>query len=74
MCMYLVINYMYGYLYYTGRMLRENKVLTLLGLKECVLGPKNLSELLSAVGMNTTLISLDLSGNTFNDQSITSLG
>ena len=55
-------------------MLKENKVLTSLRLWGCGLGPHGVSEVLSAVGMNTTLTSLDLSENKFNDQSIASLG
>ena len=55
-------------------MLRENKVLTILGLQFCELDPKGLCEVFSAVEMNTTLTSLDLSENTIDDQSITSLG
>ena len=70
MCMYLVSNYMY----YTGTMLRANKVLTSLVLWECELSPGDLCVVLSAVGMNTTLTSLDLSFNKFDDQSIASLG
>ena len=62
------------YLYYTGTMLRENKVLTSLGLRDCGLGPHGVSEVFRADGMNTTLTSLDLSENTFDDQSIASLG
>ena len=55
-------------------MLRENKVLTSLRLWGCELGPGDLCAVLSAVGMNTTLTSLDLSLNKFDDQSIASLG
>ena len=55
-------------------MLRENTVLTSLGLDSCGLGPGDLCVVLSAVGMNTTLTSLDLSLNEFDDQSIASLG
>ena len=60
--------------YYTGTMLRENKVLTSLRLWRCGLGPHGVSEVCNAVGMNTTLTSLDLSENKFDDQSIASLG
>ena len=74
MCMYLVFNYMYGYLYCTGTMLKENKVLTSLRLYNCGLSPVGLCVVLSAVGMNTTLTSLDLSWSKFDDQSIASLG
>ena len=55
-------------------MLRENKVLTSLGLRDCGLGLHGVSEVCNAVGMNTTLTSLDLSDNKFDDQSIASLG
>ena len=55
-------------------MLKENKVLTSLRLLKCGLGPGDLCVVLSAVGMNTTLTSLDLSWNKFDDQSIASLG
>ena len=65
---------LYGYLYCTGTMLGGNKVLTSLGLRRCELGPGGLCVVLSAVGMNTTLTSLDLSENKFDDQSIASLG
>ena len=61
-------------LYYTGTMLRENKVLTSLGLRDCGLDPHGVSEVCNAVGMNTTLTSLDLSENKFDDQSIACLG
>ena len=65
---------MVTYLYYTGTMLRENKVLASLLLRVCGLGPHGVSEVCNAVGINTTLTSLDLSGNEFDDQSIASLG
>ena len=55
-------------------MLRENKVLTSLGLVNCGLGTEELCEVCSAVGMNTTLTSLDLSANMFDNKSIASLG
>ena len=55
-------------------MLRKNKVLTSLDLRDCGLGPKGICEVCSALGVNTTLTSLDLSYNTFDDQSIASLG
>eukprot|EP00731_Ephydatia_muelleri_P002900 Em0001g2900a len=49
-----------------GVMLRENRVLTSLGLQDCGL-------ICSALQVNTTLTSLDLSGNKFDDQSKASL-
>lgn len=55
-------------------MLKENKALSSLILENCGLGPKNICELCSAIEANTTLTSLDLSGNRFDDQSINSLG
>ena len=55
-------------------MLIANKVLTSLNLQRCGLGPKGLCEVCSALGVNTTLTSLDLSVNEFDDQSIASLG
>lgn len=55
-------------------MLRKNKVLTSLGLYNCGISPKGLNEVCNALGENTTLTSLDLSWNKFDDQSITSLG
>eukprot|EP00731_Ephydatia_muelleri_P007494 Em0003g1742a len=57
-----------------GTMLRENEVLTSLLLEDCGLGPEGLCEMCNAVGMNTTLTSLHLSGNEFDDQSIACLG
>ena len=55
-------------------MLRENKILTSLRLAGCGLGPEGLCKVCTAVGMNATLTSLDLSRNKFDDQSIASLG
>ena len=55
-------------------MLRENKVLTSLGLGGCTNDPGVFCVLLSAVRKNTTLTSLNLSGNNFDDQSIASVG
>ena len=52
-------------------MLTENKVLTSLELRGCGLGPEGLC---NAFGMNTTLTSLDLAENKFDDQSIACLG
>ena len=53
--------------------LRENRVLTSLGLQDCGLGPEGLLAICSALQVNTTLTSLDLSGNKFDDQSKASL-
>ena len=58
----------------TGTMLRGNKVLTSLKLWKCGIGPEGLSELCSAVEVNTTLTELYLSFNTFDDHSLASLG
>ena len=55
-------------------MLRGNKVLTSLQLLGCDIGPEGLSELCSALEVNTTLTELDLSRNTFDDHSLASLG
>ena len=55
-------------------MLRGNKVLTSLHLRDCGIGPEGLSELCSALEMNTTLTELDLSANRFDDHSLASLG
>eukprot|EP00731_Ephydatia_muelleri_P034629 Em0069g4a len=57
-----------------GTMLRENKMLTTLGLRRCGLGPEGLCEVCNAVRMNTTLTYIDLSENRFDDQNITCLG
>ena len=55
-------------------MLRGNKVLTSLQLRYCCIRPESLSELCSALEVNTTLTELDLSHNTFDDHSLASLG
>ena len=55
-------------------MLRGNKVLTSLILQRCGIGPEGLSELCSALEVNTTLTELDLSYNMFHDHSLASLG
>lgn len=55
-------------------MLRKSKVLKSLGLMDCGIGPEGLSEVCSAIGMNATLTSLDLSKNMLCDPSITSVG
>ena len=55
-------------------MLRANKVLTSLQLQYCVIGPEGLSELCSALEVNTTLTELDLAHNMFDDDSLASLG
>ena len=55
-------------------MLRGNKVLTSLKLQGCGIGPEGISELCSALEINTTLTELDLSYNTFGDHSVASLG
>ena len=51
-------------------MLRENKVLTSLGLDGCELSPDGLCKVFKAVGMNTKLTSLHVSRNKFDDQSV----
>ena len=55
-------------------MLRGNKVLTSLQLGRCGIGPEGLSELCSALEVNTTLTELGLSENRFDDHSVASLG
>ena len=71
----IVINFI-AILYYIipVRMLAENKVLTSLRLQYCGLGPEVLIDVCDVIRMNTTLTSLDLSQNTFDEQSIPSLG
>ena len=54
-------------------MLRGNKVLTSLKLQDCGIGPEGLSELCSALEVNTTLTKLDLSANRFDGHSLASL-
>ena len=56
------------------RMLTENEVLTSLELDNCGLGPDGIIEVCDVIRMNTTLTSLDLSRNRFDEQSIPSLG
>ena len=60
--------------YCTGRTLRGNKVLTSLQLQYCGIRPEGLSELCSALEVNTTLTELHLSHNRFDDHSLASLG
>ena len=55
-------------------MLRGNKVLTSLQLLGCGIGLEGLSELCSALEVNTTLTELDLSDNTLDGHSLASLG
>ena len=55
-------------------MLRGNKVLSSLQLRNCGIGPEGLSELCSALEVNTTLTKLDLSWNMFDGHSLASLG
>lgn len=55
-------------------MLRDNKVLTSLILRNCKLLPEGLSEVCSALTINTALTLLDLFGNMFDDESIAVLG
>ena len=55
-------------------MLRGNKVLSSLKLKDCFIVPEGLSELCSALEVNTTLTELDLSDNMFDDLNLASLG
>ena len=55
-------------------MIQDNKVLTSLALGSCGLSPEGISEICDVIRINTVLRSLNLSGNTFEGQSITSLG
>eukprot|EP00731_Ephydatia_muelleri_P002922 Em0001g2922a len=55
------------------KILRGNKVLTSLQLQGCGIEPEGLSELCSALEVNTTLTELDLSQNKFDDHSLASL-
>ena len=55
-------------------MLRGNKVLTSLNLGNCDIGPEGLSELCSALEVNTTLTELNLTCNKFDDHRLASLG
>ena len=55
-------------------MLRGNKVLTSLQLVSSDIGPEGLSELCSALEVNTTLTELGLTYNTFDDHSLAILG
>ena len=55
-------------------MLRGNKVRSSIQLEQCGIGPEGLSELCSALEVNTTLTKLYLSFNTFDDRSLASLG
>ena len=58
----------------TVKMLKENKVLKSLQLYNCELDSEGLSRVCRAVGVNTTLTSLDLTENEFDDQSASILG
>ena len=55
-------------------MLRGNKVLASLKLEQCDIGLEGLSELCSALEVNTTLTELNLSDNAFDNHSLASLG
>ena len=55
-------------------MIQDNRVLTKLALQSCDIGEEGISKVCDAIRMNTVLRSLNLSQNTFNGQSITSLG
>lgn len=56
-----------------GTMLRENEILKSLVLQKCRISPEGLCEVCSPLRVNTTLTSLDTSGNKFDDHSIASL-
>ena len=74
--MHAIAGVLYGnmFIIFIGTMLRKNQVLKTLALMDCGIGPDGLCKVCSAVGMNSTLTSLDLSFNKFDMQSITSLG
>lgn len=55
-------------------MLKKNKVLTSLKILDCNLSPESLCDVCRAIQDNTTMTALDLSGNNFYDQSVSSLG
>lgn len=63
-----------GHLFNTGQVLKENKVLSSLELQHCELDQDHLCKVCNSVEANTTLTSLSLSGNKFNDHSVASLG
>ena len=71
---YICIEVGYKVVYYTGRMLNKRKVLTSLQLKDCSIGPEDLSDVCNAVGIMTKLTSLNLSKNMLCDQSTASVG
>ena len=73
--MYLCIKHVSNILLLLAKALRESKMLTSFGLRECGLGLEGLSEVCSSaeIGMSS-LTSLDLSKNKFDKQSIASLG
>ena len=55
-------------------MIRQNNVLTSFELDACRLSPEGISEVCDAIRMNSVLTSLNLSYNTFEGQSLNSLG
>ena len=73
-CVYIEFDNLNCNSYCTGKMLTGNKVLTLLKLWDCGIGPEHLSELCRAIEVNTTLTSLDLSNSRFDDHNLASLG
>ena len=56
------------------QLLTKNRSLTQLNLGLCGIGPAGLKELCSTLHKNTTLIALQLAGNTFDLQSVEALG
>ena len=58
---------------YTGIMLKENNSLKELHLYECGLQPEGLEQVIKGVQVNTKLEVLELSGNTIDNQSASSL-
>ena len=59
---------------YTGIMLKENNSLKKLYLWECGLQPEGLEQVIKGVQVNTKLEVLDLSYNTIDNKSASSLG
>lgn len=61
------------FLFNTGAMLKTTKILKSLSLGYCELDTKGFCTVCKAIAMNNTLTSLNLSGNKFDDESVTSL-
>ena len=57
-----------------GMVLKENNSLKKLNLRKCELQPEGLEQVIKGVQVNTKLESLNLSGNTIDNQSASCLG